>query len=168
MAPSPPFRFRQVPRAHSHRSRQPPTHTRRPLAPRGPLAGCTALAVDDSHEISSLVADALALAGARSVTVHNGTDALALLEERGFDLVVLDMRMPPPDGPHICRHLRHRRDILDRTIVLTARRYDAGVNQTIREYGVAYVFKPFQIEELIATAVERVCRGAAAPSAESA
>ncbi|MCY2931677.1 MAG: response regulator [Planctomycetota bacterium] len=123
------------------------------------LAGCRVLIVDDSRDITSLVAETFAAAGARPVEVNNGTDAMVFLMAGGFDIVVLDMVMPPPDGWRVLQFMRSRPKMLARTILLTANKYDLRVARTAEEYGVAHLFKPFLLENLITAA----CRLLAQP-----
>ena len=116
------------------------------------LAGQRILIVDDLTDITSLVADTFALVGAQTVQVNNGTEAMAHLRAGGFAIVVLDMVMPQPDGWRVLEFMRSRPDWLPRTIILSANRYDPHVAQAIREYGVAHLFKPFLLTDLITMA----------------
>jgi CheY-like chemotaxis protein len=116
------------------------------------LAGRKVLIVDDSIDITSLVADTFALVGSQTVQANNGTEAMGHLRAGGFAIVVLDMVMPQPDGWRVLELMRSRPDWLQRTIILTANRYDPRVAQAIRKYAVAHLFKPFQLTDLITMA----------------
>jgi CheY-like chemotaxis protein len=124
---------------------------RKPIEPQV-LAGQKILIVDDLKDITSLMADTFALVGAQTVQVNNGTEAMGHLRAGGFAIVVLDMVMPQPDGWRVLEFMRSRPDWLQRTIILSANRYDPHVAQAIREYGVAHLFKPFLLTDLIAMA----------------
>lgn len=56
------------------------------------------LIVDDNVENSHLLARTLERQGHRTAEVQNGLEALALLAEKPFDLVLLDVLMPELDG----------------------------------------------------------------------
>lgn len=65
-----------------------------------------ALVVDDNRLNSRLVEIFLARLGWQTVVVDSGAQALAMLRERSFDLVILDLRMPQMSGEQVCRAIR--------------------------------------------------------------
>ncbi len=65
-----------------------------------------ALVVDDNRLNSRLVEIFLARLGWQTVVVDSGSQALAMLRERAFDLVILDLRMPQMSGEQVCRAIR--------------------------------------------------------------
>ncbi|MSP72842.1 MAG: response regulator [Myxococcales bacterium] len=77
------------------------------------------LFVDDEPSIRLVVGDVLRAAGHHVVTVEDGAAALACLAERGFDLVVTDIRMPRVDGLTVFRHIRQDYPATD-VILITA------------------------------------------------
>ncbi|WP_380876829.1 DNA-binding response regulator [Sphingomonas sp. DBB INV C78] len=64
------------------------------------------IVVDDDAELRTLVADFLSANGMDVASAANGQDMDALMAERRFDLVVLDLMMPGEDGLSILRRLR--------------------------------------------------------------
>jgi len=124
-----------------------------------PLAGRRILIIDDSKDITSLVADTFSMAGAQSTQVNNGADAMMFLITGGFDLVVLDMMMPQPDGWRILQFMHEQPEWLRRTIILTAKRYDGCVAHAAEQYGVTVLYKPFLLTELIETACRLLASG---------
>ena len=65
-----------------------------------------ALVVDDNRLNSRLVEIFLARLGWQTVVVDSGSQALVMLRERSFDLVILDLRMPQMSGEQVCRAIR--------------------------------------------------------------
>ena len=65
-----------------------------------------ALVVDDNRLNSRVVEIFLARLGWQTVVVDSGAQALAMLRERSFDLVILDLRMPQMSGEQVCRAIR--------------------------------------------------------------
>ncbi|AGH48076.1 MULTISPECIES: response regulator [Sphingomonas] len=63
------------------------------------------IVVDDDAELRSLVADFLTANGMEVASAANGQEMDALMAERRFDLVVLDLMMPGEDGLSILRRL---------------------------------------------------------------
>lgn len=63
-----------------------------------PARGRSVLVVDDVAMNRRLLATLLAQDGHEAVTAASGPEALALLERRRFDLVLMDLHMPGMDG----------------------------------------------------------------------
>ena len=66
------------------------------------------LAVDDDASILELVSDVLSEENMEVRTASSGEEALALLEEETFDLVLLDIMMKGISGLEVCRRVRDR------------------------------------------------------------
>lgn len=64
------------------------------------------LVVDDEQFSRRRIETELAGVGYRVRTAANGEEALAAIQERVPDLVLLDMRMPGIDGTEVCRRLK--------------------------------------------------------------
>ena len=121
------------------------------------LEGRKVLVVDDSKDMTSLLADILADAGARVTEATGGEDAIRFMADDDFDVIFLDLTMPERDGWKMLQLLRDSLPhMLPRTIVLTAYAYDWEEPQLLKDMGVAYMFKPFQIADLVAQARARL------------
>src|SRR5258705_12639583 len=83
--------------------------------------------------------------------VGSGRAALAAIESRRPDLVVLDVMLPELDGFEVARRLRQAEGAGSRVpiIFLTARDTTADKVEGLRLGSDDYVSKPFSIEELI-------------------
>jgi DNA-binding response OmpR family regulator len=105
------------------------------------------LLVDDEPAIVDAVGYALRSEGYEVETSKDGERALSRALDDGFDLVVLDLRLPGLSGIEVCRRLRERSDVP--ILMLTAR--DAEVDRVLGlESGADdYVTKPFSMAELI-------------------
>lgn len=93
------------------------------------------LVVDDDAHVRALVADTLAQDGHEVDVAQDGVDALYLLKQRPYGLIVSDLRMPMLDGPGLYRALQRRdRAALPRVIFMTgytdAEPYTAFLAQT--------------------------------------
>lgn len=66
------------------------------------------LVVDDEPDTCANLADILGDLGYRVETAHSGPQALALAEQRMYDLALLDLRMPGMDGLELYRRLKER------------------------------------------------------------
>lgn len=107
------------------------------------------LIVEDEDKLSRVIQLELQYENYETAIADNGKDALRLIEEETWDLVLLDIMIPHLSGLEVLRRVR-RKDKATPIILLTARDevhdkvsgLDLGAND--------YVTKPFQIEELLA------------------
>jgi len=105
------------------------------------------LVVDDEPAIGDAVAYALRASGFEVDTFADGESALEAARATGYDVLVLDVRLPGLSGIEICRRLRDESDVP--ILILTA--MDAEVDRVLGlEAGADdYVTKPFSIAELV-------------------
>ena len=69
------------------------------------------LIAEDDDEISLLEKDYLEISGYTVTVINNGIDALKVIEDEKFDLLILDIMMPGKSGYDICREIRDKIDI---------------------------------------------------------
>ncbi|WP_165971255.1 hybrid sensor histidine kinase/response regulator [Luteimonas terrae] len=109
------------------------------------------LVVDDQPANLRVVSSLLSRHGYEVQTAPDGAEALAMLEARQFDLLLLDMLMPNMDGFALLGEIKQNPDLLRLPVVfltvaqdreLLLRAFDSGA--------VDYVTKPFMPEELLA------------------
>jgi two-component system sensor histidine kinase/response regulator len=70
------------------------------------VAPGTLLVVDDQATNRDVLSRRLERQGHTVVTANNGSDALAVMRERPFDLVLLDIMMPDMDGYEVLRRIK--------------------------------------------------------------
>ncbi len=109
------------------------------------------LAVDDEEHITELVAMALGFNGFEVGRLATGRSALAAIEKRRPDLILLDVMLPDLDGFEVARRLRQQEGAGAHVpvIFLTARDATADKVEGLRLGVDDYVTKPFSIEELV-------------------
>jgi two-component system response regulator MprA len=107
------------------------------------------LVVDDEPSVRTAVERALVLEGYEVGLASDGGEALAAVERRPPDALVLDVLMPRVDGLELCRRLRSSGD---RTPVLMLTARDAVADRVAGLDAGAddYLVKPFALEELLA------------------
>ena len=106
------------------------------------------LAVDDEEPILKLLRVNLSKEGYDVATAADGNSALALLEERRPDLVLLDIVMPKLDGFQVLRFMRQRFDFP--IIMLTGKCEVTSAHDALTLGADDYVRKPFTVGELAA------------------
>lgn len=124
------------------------------------------LVVDDEPSITEFVSYALQKENYYVDTAADGEGALELIDQKPYDLYILDIMLPGIDGYELCRRIRAKYD----TPILFLSARDGEVNKIIGlELGADdYLAKPFGIRELIARtrALLRRSQAGATTSAE--
>jgi PAS domain S-box-containing protein len=116
--------------------------------------GQAILIVDDEPGVSEVLAELLMIDGHQVDTVSNGAAALRRLEERSYDLILSDLRMPELDGPGLYRELERRHPALcQRLVFLTGDVMTPETQAFLAGTAVPAVRKPFSLDE-----VRRVAR----------
>ncbi|MCC7446261.1 MAG: response regulator [Anaerolineae bacterium] len=105
-----------------------------------------ALVVDDNWYNRNLISMALTRAGYSVAEAENGTEALAILASRSFDLLVLDLAMPEVPGATVLHHVRQQpqHDQMQ-IIIITANAY--MTTDELDDEADFIMYKPFSIIE---------------------
>lgn len=107
------------------------------------------LIVEDERKLSRVLQLELEYEQYQTEIADNGKDALRLLEEKEWDLVLLDIMLPELSGLEVLRRFRRTNDYTP-VILLTARDQVHDKVSGLDLGADDYVTKPFQIEELLA------------------
>ncbi|MCZ6459788.1 MAG: chemotaxis protein CheW, partial [Gammaproteobacteria bacterium] len=92
----------------------------RPLA-RGAKTTCV-MVVDDSVTVRKVTSRLLERQGMEVIVAKDGIEAIALLQERRPDVMLLDIEMPRMDGFEVARQVRHDDRLSDLPIVMISSR----------------------------------------------
>jgi DNA-binding response OmpR family regulator len=107
------------------------------------------LLVDDEVEFVTTIEERLRLRGIDAEAVTSGADAVRRLEEREFDVIVVDMKMPGMDGLELLRQIKATRPAA-RVILLTGRGSEQESQAGMQQGASEYLVKPINIDDLIA------------------
>lgn len=106
------------------------------------------LIVEDEISFSEALAFLLEKEGFQITVAENGREALEKFDEKGADLILLDLMIPEVSGTEVCRIIRTKSQVP--IIMLTAK--DAEIDKVVGlELGADdYVTKPYSSRELLA------------------
>jgi two-component system, sensor histidine kinase and response regulator len=127
--------------------------------------------VEDHAVNRELLHEMLCMLGLSVRVAENGAQALALVAEEHFDIVLMDWHMPDIDGLEASRRIREREaarghDVALRIVALTASAMP-GDRETCLAAGMDdYVSKPFTHQEIVA-ALQRWLPGEAVRTASA-
>lgn len=108
------------------------------------------LVVDDSPDTLELIQRHLGSAGHTVMTAKSAEEAVRMLEESAFDLVITDLKMPDMDGLDLIRHIQmNYRDI--GTLMITGYPSIGGAVEAVQLGAEDYLAKPFTKKELLET-----------------
>jgi DNA-binding NtrC family response regulator len=116
--------------------------------------GARILVVDDKQSFRFMLKGYLDDAGYQVECAASGVEALVLLKQGSFDLVLSDMVMPEMDGMALLRQVRSRHPLLPFVLVTAHGSIDSAV-AAMKEGADDYLLKPLNREELLVV-VERL------------
>lgn len=115
------------------------------------------LVIDDEYSIVALLQRTLEPAGYQVDGMLEGKAALSLLQERVYDLVILDVKMPSPDGRQIYALIDERCPMLrQRVIFSTGDTGNVATRRFLQERGVPCLVKPFDLDQVRRVVEERI------------
>jgi DNA-binding response OmpR family regulator len=114
------------------------------------------LVVEDDRAIRQGIVDALDFAGYDVIEAADGTEGMRAGVRAGYDLMLLDLVLPGPDGLQILAEVRLTRPTVP-VIILTARGEEQDRVKGLTVGADDYVVKPFSVKELLAR-IEAVLR----------
>lgn len=107
------------------------------------------LVVEDEADLVMMLEDRLRVEGYQVEAAGGGEQALALLREHFYDLVLLDVGLPGMSGLDVCQELRRMGSGVP-VIMLTARSQVVDKVVGLKLGADDYVTKPFEMMELLA------------------
>lgn len=107
----------------------------------------TVLVCDDNIAVHESLNAYLQAEGMSSVSAYDGEQALQLLTENQFDLVVLDIMMPGIFGTEVCKEIRKTSDIP--ILMLSARSEEIDRIIGLEIGADDYITKPFSPREVV-------------------
>src|SRR4030042_2565133 len=113
------------------------------------------LLIDDEEELVLPLVERLMLRGIEVEGVHSGGDAIGRVQEKKFDVVVLDMKMPGIGGLEVMKRIRREQPGI-KFILMTGRGSLEEGEEGMQEGAFAYLLKPINIEDLMKKMMEAI------------
>jgi len=122
----------------------------------------TVLVVDDDRGHSRALAKTFERAGYRVSTASDGQEALMILTERAYDLVITDLKMPRMNGLDLLRNIRALTPQAA-VVILTAYGEWTTYMNAMDNGAVDYLNKPVRRDEILMVARKALARRGVRP-----
>ncbi|MFH1419225.1 MAG: response regulator [Planctomycetota bacterium] len=106
------------------------------------------LFVDDEEELAFTVVERLKFRGVDAQAATSGDEALQLIKEQDFDVIVLDVKMPGLGGFDVIRRIKQEHPDLV-VIFLTGHGVEEDAQEGMRMGAFEYLMKPVDIDVLV-------------------
>ncbi|KAF0122547.1 MAG: response regulator receiver [bacterium] len=112
------------------------------------MSNLRVLLVDDEEEFVTTLSERLSLRGIETEVAYNGENALAKMNQRTPDIVILDVMMPGLSGLDVLRQIKETLPDIP-VILLTGRGSTREGIDGMKQGAFDYLMKPVDIEDLI-------------------
>lgn len=107
------------------------------------------LIVDDEEDFVITLEKRLKRRGLQVGTALDGPQALELIKEKDFDVVVLDVKMPGMDGLEILGQIKQMKPLIEVIMLTGHASIESGI-EGMKLGAFDYLMKPINIDELMA------------------
>jgi Response regulators consisting of a CheY-like receiver domain and a winged-helix DNA-binding domain len=114
------------------------------------------LIIEDEKDVNRLLAQTLQDAGYETFSVYNGLGIVKILEEKQFEMVLLDLMLPYKSGDEVLKDIRRISDIP--VIVISAKDMVRTKVDLLSAGADDYITKPFDLEEMLARTASNIRR----------
>jgi two-component system nitrogen regulation response regulator GlnG len=120
-----------------------------PAAPLGASGRLAVLVVDDETALRNALLRFLNRRGIQGEGVADGAEALRVLQQRDFDVIISDVRMPGMSGREFLERLRRERaDLVGRVVFSTGDSLAPDTVALLEESGLPTITKPLDFAAL--------------------
>ncbi len=105
------------------------------------------LIVDDSHDLTHVIADFLSMYGYQVHTARDGYDALECMQSQQIQVVVSDIHMPRMDGFTLMGEIKTKYPKVP-IVLITGFSVSDAQKMALERGANAFVAKPFKLKEL--------------------
>ena len=105
------------------------------------------LIVDDEANIREQISEYINLSGYHSSTAANAEEAISMLKNKQYDVVITDIKMPGMDGLALTDIIK--KEYTSDVIVITGYSKNYSYEEAIKKGASDFVFKPVRLDELL-------------------
>ena len=109
------------------------------------------LIVDDEEVVRLSHLRSLLESGCEAALAVDGVDAIRVMEQHSFDVILLDIRMPGPDGMDVLKTIKSRWPHSE-VIVITGYPSVESAKQAVRLGAFNYLAKPLDPDDVVKAA----------------
>ncbi len=106
------------------------------------------LLVDDEEEYVATLSERIQMRGFNSRVAPDGEQALRMIRENTYDVMVLDLRMPGIDGMAVLKAVKKMHPEVQ-VVMITGHGSDLDKQNALDNGAFAYMEKPVELETLI-------------------
>jgi two-component system response regulator PilR (NtrC family) len=105
------------------------------------------LIVDDNPHMSTLLSDIMDIFDYKTVGARDGEEALKILTEKSFDMVITDLRMPRMGGMDLLHAIKGIFPDLP-VVVITGFGTDSSESEAFAAKADGFLAKPFKVDQI--------------------
>lgn len=105
------------------------------------------LVIDDEDSMCNFMEIMLTKEGYKVETVISGRDAISLLKNRNYDLVIADLHMPEMTGIEVLKEVKEFKKDQDFIVMTAYASVDTAID-AMKQGAVDYITKPFKVDEI--------------------
>ena len=106
------------------------------------------LVIDDDELLRETIADIFTDKGYLVETASSGKEATKMLEDRSFNVALIDIKLPDIEGIELLKNLKRMHPETEGIIITGYATLETAM-QAVREGAFAYVLKPLEMDEVI-------------------
>lgn len=108
------------------------------------------LAVEDHPEVGDLMRQALARAHVEVTIITTGEEALKIVRQQSFDLILLDIGLPGMSGLEVCPELKADKAMRAIPVIFVTGQTSSPYKQEAKQLGaVDFIEKPFELLDFL-------------------
>jgi DNA-binding response OmpR family regulator len=120
----------------------------------------TVLVIEDDSDIQNFISRVLELEGYRVIKADDGRTGMELIKDNPVSLILLDLRLPGPDGWSILQEIKGNPAISEvPVVVLTAIAESVQQRRTLSMGATKYLIKPLSAHKLSMTVASILHQG---------
>ena len=113
------------------------------------------LLIDDDKNFTKIFSSILEGEGYETIIAHTGAEALEILEDNFFAILIIDIRLPDIDGIELISKI-NKTDPDMRKIILTGNPSLDNVQQALKKGAHDYLIKPVSLDKIKETIKEQI------------